>query len=212
MKRKRTILIIIVAVVVIIAAVAGVYFATNPAAWRQVQVQLALAETETSDLTASGFIEAEEVTVAPELGGRVVELLADEGDEVEAGQVLARLDATLLEAQIEMAQAALDVAEAGLAQAQAGVRPEQIRQAEAGLAQAEAARDGTYQAWQDLIAIRDNPQELDARIAQVRAQVAAAEAGLAQATALKDAAEIGDDAFQKGMEALAEAQEELEKI
>jgi multidrug resistance efflux pump len=118
----------------------------------------------------------------------------------------------LLEAQIEMAQAALDVAEAGLAQAQAGARPEQIRQAEAVLAQAEAARDGAYQAWQDLIAIRDNPQELDAQIAQVRAQVAAAEAGLAQATAMKDAAEIGDDAFQKGMEALAEAQEELEEI
>ena len=210
MKRKRIVLIIVA--VVVIAAVAGIYFATNPAVWQQVQAQLALTETETGGLTASGFIEAEEVTIAPELGGRVVELLADEGDEVEAGQVLVRLDATLLEAQIDVAQAALDVAEAGLAQAQAGARPEQIRQAEATLAQAEAARDGTYQAWQDLIAIRDDPQELDAQIAQVRAQVAAAEAGLAQATAMKDAAEIGDDAFQKGMEALAEAQEELEKI
>ena len=212
MKRKRIVPIIIIAVVVIAAAVAGIYFATNPAAWRQVQVQLALAETETSDLTASGFIEAEEVSIAPELGGRVVELLADEGDEVEAGQVLVRLDGTLLEAQIEVAQAALDVAEAGLAQARAGARPEQIRQAEAALAQAEAARDGAYQSWQDALAIRDNPQELDAQIAQARAQVAAAEAGLAQATALKDAAEIGDDAYWDGMEALAEAQEELNKI
>jgi multidrug resistance efflux pump len=42
--------------------------------------------------------------------------------------------------------------------------------------------------------------------------VAAAEAGLARTTALKDAAEIADDAFQEGMEALAEAKEELEKI
>jgi len=86
------------------------------------------------------------------------------------------------------------------------------RELEDAVAQAEAARDGAYQAWQDIIAIRDNPQELNAQIAQVRAQVAAAEAGLGQATALKDAAEIGNDAFQKGMEALAEAQEELEKI
>ncbi|MCK4316363.1 MAG: biotin/lipoyl-binding protein, partial [Anaerolineae bacterium] len=127
MKRKRIVPIIIVAVVVIIAAVAGVYFATNPVAWRQVQAQLALTETETSDLTASGFIEAEEVTIAPELGGRVVELLADEGDEVEAGQVLMRMDGTLLDAQTEVAQAALDVAQAQLAQARAGARPEQIR-------------------------------------------------------------------------------------
>ncbi len=212
MKRKRIVPIIIIAVVVIGVAVAGVYFATNPAAWEQALVQLALAEAEPGDLTASGFIEAEEVSIAPELGGRVVEMLADEGDEVEVGQVLVQLDATLLEAQRRVAQAALDVAQAGLAQAQAGARPEQIQQAEAALAQAEAAHDGAYQSWHDLIAIRDDPQELDAQISQVRAQVAAAEAGLAQATALKDAAEIAQDAFQEGMEALDEAEEELEQI
>jgi len=212
MKRKRIVPIIIIAVVVVAVAAAGIYFATNPAVWHQTLVQLELAEAEASGLTASGFIEAEEITIAPELGCRVVELLVDEGDEVEAGQVLVRLDGTLLEAQIEAAQAALDMAQAQLARARAGARLEQIRQAEAALAQAEAAHDGAYQAWQDLIAIRDNLQELDAQIVQARAQVAAAEAGLAQATALKDAAEIGDDAFQKGMEALAEAKEELEKI
>jgi len=217
MKRKRIVPIVIVAVVVIVVAVTGIYFATNPAAGQQVLEQLPAGaglrpSPETGGLMASGFIEAEEVVIAPELGGRVVELLVDEGDEVEAEQVLVQLDGTLLEAQIEVAQAALDVARAGLAQAQAGARPEQVRQAEAGLAQAEAAHDGAYQAWQDLVAIRDNPQELDAQIAQARAQVAAAEAGLAQATALKDAAEIADDAFQAGMEKLYEAKEQLQKI
>lgn len=212
MKQKRIVPIIIIAVAVIVVAAAGIYFAMNPDVWSEVMVQMELAEPEAGGLVASGFIEAEEVAVAPELGGRVVELLADEGDEVETGQVLARLDGALLEAQGEVAQAALDVAQAQLAQARAGARPEQIRQAEAALAQAEAARDGAYQAWQDLIAIRDNPQELDAQITLARAQVAAAEAGLARTIALKDAAEIADDAFQEGMEALAEAKEELEKI
>jgi len=212
MKQKQIVPIIIIAAVIIIVAAAGIYLATIPAAWQQVLVQLELAKPEVGGLTASGFIEAEEINIAPELGGRVVELLVDEGDEVEAGQVLVRLDGTLLEAQIEAAQAALDVARAGLAQALAGARPEQIRQAEATLAQAKAARDGTYQAWQDTIAIRDNPQELDAQIAQARAQVTAAEAGVAQAVALKDAAEIANDAFQEGMEKLAEAQEEISKI
>ena len=212
MKREWIVLIIIVAAVVFGVTAAGIYFATNPVVWRQVSAQLALAEPEAGGLSASGFIEAKEVAIAPELGGRVVELLVDEGDEVETGQVLVRLDGTLLEAQIEAAQAALDVAQAGLAQVRAGVRPEQIRQAEAALAQAEAARDGAYQAWQDAIAIRDNPQELNAKIAQARAQVAAAEAALAQATALKDAAEIADDAYWDAMEALEEAKEELEQI
>jgi multidrug resistance efflux pump len=197
MKRKRIVLIVIAAVVVIVVATAGIYFATSPAAWRKVLAQMELAE---------------EVSIAPELGGRVVELLVDEGDEAEAGQVLVRLDGALLEAQIEVVQATLDVAQSGLAQAVAGARPEQIRQAEATLAQAEAARDGAYQAWQDSIAIRDNPQELDAQIAQVKAQVAAAEAALAQAVALKDAAQIGQDAYDDALEALSEAKEQLEQI
>jgi len=212
MKRKRMVPIIIVAVIVMGVAAAGIYFAANPDVWNQVMVQMELTEPEAGGLVASGFIEAEEVAIASELGGRVLELLADEGEEVETGQVLVRLDGTLLEAQVGVAQAALDVAQAGLAQAQAGARPEQIRQAEAALAQAEAARDGAYQAWQDVIAIRDNPQELDAQIVQVRAQVDVAEAALAQTTALKDAAEIGHDAYWDGKEALDEAKEKLKDI
>jgi len=135
MKGKRIVSIILGAVAVFVA-VAGITFAISPATWQQVSGQVSLSKPEADGLVASGFIEAEEVTIAPELGGRVVELLVAEGDDVEAGQVLVRLDGTLLEAQIEVAQAALDVAQAGLAQARAGVRPEKIRQAEAALAQA----------------------------------------------------------------------------
>ena len=207
MKRERIVPIIIIAIVFIGVAAGGIYLAANPAILDQVLVEMELTEPETGGLTASGFIEAEEVSIAPELGGRVVELLADEGDEIEAGQVVVRLDGTLLDAQGEVAQAALDVAEAGLAQALAGARPEQIRQAEAALAQAEAARDGAYQAWQDLIVIRDNPQELEAQIVLAQSQVAAAEAALVQTTAMKDAAEIADDAFNDAMDAMWEAKE-----
>jgi HlyD family secretion protein len=184
---KRKILTgIIVGVVSVGAAVAGIYFfVLNPVS----------AQPEADDLTASGFIEAEEVAVAPELGGRVLELSVEEGDDVEAGQVLAQLDGTLLEAQIEAAQAGLDMARAELAKAQAGARPEQVRKAEANLAQAEAGRDGAYQAWQDLIALRDNPQQLDAQIAQAEAQVAIAKAALDQAVAYKAMAEIAYDEY-----------------
>jgi multidrug efflux pump subunit AcrA (membrane-fusion protein) len=212
MKREQIVPIIVIVVVLIVAAGAAIYFARNPAVLDQVMTELEIAKPEVSGLTASGFIEAEEVAISPELGGRVVELLADEGDDIETEQVLIRLDGTLLEAQIEAAQAGVDMAQAGLAQAQAGVRPEKIRQAEATLVQAEIARDGAYQAWQDLIAIRDNPQELNAQIAQARAQVAVAEAALAQATALKDAAEIARDSYWDANEALEDAKEELKDI
>ena len=212
MKRERIVPVLIIVVIVIGAVAGGVYLSTNPDALSQVMTEMDLAEPEESGLTASGFIEADEVAVAPELGGRVVELLADEGDEIEAGQVLVRLDGTLLDAQAKVAQAALDVAEAGLAQAQAGARPEQIRQAEAGLAQAEIARDGSFQAWQDLIAIRDNSQELQTRIVLAQSQVAVAEAALAQTVAYKDIAEIANDAYGDGMDAMADAKHEIQKL
>jgi multidrug resistance efflux pump len=184
---KRKILIgIVVGLAVIGAATAGIYFFV---------LKPVPTHSDAGDLVASGFIEAEEVAVAPELGGRVLELLAEEGDDVEAGQVLARLDGTLLEAQIEAAQAGLDMAQAQLAQAQAGARPEQVQKAEADLAQAQAGRDGAYQAWQDLIALRDNPQQLDAQIAQAAAQVAVAKAALDQAVAYKDMAQIAYDSY-----------------
>ncbi|HDQ71871.1 MAG TPA: HlyD family efflux transporter periplasmic adaptor subunit [Chloroflexi bacterium] len=212
MNRKRILAIGIVVLLVAGIVGAGFYFSANPAVWQDILTQVGVAKAESDGLTASGFIEAEEVTVAPELGGRVTELLIEEGEEVEAGQVLVILDSTLLDAQVEIAQAALEMTEAELAQAKAGVREERIRRAEAELAQAQAGRDGAYQAWQDLLAIRDNPQDLKVQIAQAEAQAAAAEAGLAQAVAMKDAAEIAHENFWDAKEELSEAREEIEEL
>ncbi len=196
---KKRILIIIVAAVVLLGASGGIYLGLNPAAWQQLQARLGQDEPVAETISASGFIEAEEIDIAPEIGGRIAELAVAEGDQVEPAQVLVRLDDTLIQAQLEVARAGLEVAQARLAQVRAGARPEQIRRAEAGVAQAEAARDGAYQAWQDVLAIIDNPQELNAQIVQAEAQLAEAEASLQQAVALKDAAEIGYNAFESAM-------------
>ena len=198
----------------IAAAGAGVatYLKGTPVARGALRARLGVAEPLAGDLKASGFIEAEEVSVAAELGGRVVELLVEEGDQVEAGETLLRLDGTLLDARIEAARADLDVAQARLAHVLAGAQPEEIDQLKAALAQAEAVRDGARQARQDLIAIRDNPQELDAQIAQARTAVVVAQAGLVQAIALKDAAEIAQEAYFDGQEELARTREILAQI
>jgi multidrug resistance efflux pump len=65
--------------------------------------------TSTDVLTASGFIAADQVRVAPEIGGKVVEILVAEGDSVQPGDVLLRLDDELLQAQLQQAQAAVDL-------------------------------------------------------------------------------------------------------
>lgn len=87
---------------------------------------------------ASGYVEATEVRVAPEVGGRIVELTVDEGDRVEAGAVLARLDTTDTELSKTRAQADRDQALAQLRLLQAGSRAEDIRQARAQADSAQA--------------------------------------------------------------------------
>lgn len=78
-------------------------------------------------LTASGTIEAEEVMVASELSGRVADVLVVKGDTVQAGQVLFRLDDTLLQAQRKQAQAALEAARSRLALAEAQYKTAQLQ-------------------------------------------------------------------------------------
>ena len=69
-------------------------------------------------LTASGAIEAVQVNVAPELAGKVTEVLVDEGQSVSENDPLLRLDPSLLTAQRAVASAAVDSANAALASAQ----------------------------------------------------------------------------------------------
>jgi multidrug efflux pump subunit AcrA (membrane-fusion protein) len=210
MKLQRAIPIVIIALVAIAAAAAAFYFFRNPIAWQSTLTQLEIAEPAAGGLTASGFIEAEEIDIAPQMGGRVAELLVAEGDDVEAGTLLVRLDGTLLEAQIASTRAGVAIAQAKLAQVKAGARPQQIRQAEAGLTRSEATRDGAYQAWQDARAIRDNPQELDARIATARFEVRSAEAELVAATATKDAAVIAYENYGDAKEKFGRIKDKLE--
>jgi len=86
---------------------------------------------------ATGYVEATEVRVAPEVGGRLVEVKVAEGDRVNAGDVLARIDTADTDLALRRASAERDQAEAQLALLRAGSREEDIRQA---AAQAESAQ------------------------------------------------------------------------
>ncbi len=90
---------------------------------------------------ASGYVEATEVRLAPEVGGRLIEVAVKEGDRIKAGDVVARLDDTDTAIQTQRAQAERDQAVAQLRLLQAGARAEDIRQARAQVdsAQAEVA-------------------------------------------------------------------------
>jgi multidrug resistance efflux pump len=134
-------------------------------------------------IKASGAIEGQETTISAELGGRVVEVGAVEGDRITAGQVLVRLDGAELEAQAQQAEAALAAAHSELERVTATPQPERVAQAQARVAQAEAALVAARSALTDAQAQRNQPQELDIQINRERAQLdaVAAQVDLARA-------------------------------
>jgi HlyD family secretion protein len=96
-------------------------------------------------IRVSGHVEATEVRVAPDVGGRLIELRVAEGDRVAAGDLIGRLDTRDADLQIARARADRAAAEAQLRVLQAGSRPEEIRQAQAEV-EAAAAEVGAVAA------------------------------------------------------------------
>ncbi len=86
----------------------------------------------------SGQIEATDVQIAAQVGGRLLELRVGEGDRVKAGDVLARLDTADAEIALARARADREQADAQLRLLLAGAREEDVRQAAAQLASAES--------------------------------------------------------------------------
>lgn len=137
-------------------------------------------------LTASGTIEATEITIAPELAGRVVEVLVSEGESVTAGQELIRLDGELLQTQLKQAGAALAAAQAQHAAAQAnydllqaGAHSDQIAAAEQAVRAAEAAVSG---AQAQLAQLQAGARGADIAAAEAAVAAAAAQLKVAQDT------------------------------
>ena len=87
---------------------------------------------------ASGQVDATDVQVSPEVGGRLLELHVAEGDRVTPGELIARLDTADAELALRQARAERDQADAQLRLLLAGSREQDIRQAEAQLAAARA--------------------------------------------------------------------------
>ena len=111
---------------------------------------------------ASGYVEATEVRVSAEVGGRVLEMAAEEGRRVAAGDLLARLDTADVEITRRRAVAERDQAMAHLRLLQSGARGEEIRQASA---QAESARADVAAAEAEVRAAREDLRRFDALLA-----------------------------------------------
>ncbi|RMG34288.1 MAG: HlyD family efflux transporter periplasmic adaptor subunit [Gammaproteobacteria bacterium] len=130
-----------------------------------------------SHLTLYGNVEIREARLAFNGSEHLAQILAEEGDRVKAGQVLARLDTELLQKMLEQAKAQVQARQAQLDKLLAGSRPEEIAAAqakvEASQAQARAARD-TWQRLQRLLKRKLTSAE-EVELARANAEAAAAE-------------------------------------
>ncbi|EPJ6750826.1 HlyD family efflux transporter periplasmic adaptor subunit [Acinetobacter baumannii] len=119
-------------------------------------------------LTLYGNVDIRQVSLAFEQSGRIQKLLVQEGDKVQAGQVLATLNTNALQIQAKQAQAQLKAQQEAIVKQEVGARPEEITQAKAQLASAQAELDKTnknLQRLQILVSSTDgraiSQQELD---------------------------------------------------
>jgi HlyD family secretion protein len=72
-------------------------------------------QTVVSEVMGTGTLEARiSTTISPKIAGRIGQTLADQGDRVESGQLLVRLDDDELQQQVEIARANLEAAQAAI--------------------------------------------------------------------------------------------------
>ncbi|MFA7668924.1 MAG: HlyD family efflux transporter periplasmic adaptor subunit [Burkholderiaceae bacterium] len=144
--------------------------------------------------SGNGRIEATEVDVAAKLAGRIEEVLVKEGDFVQQGQALARMQVSTLEAQLAEAQASHQEAMHGIAaaKAQIALRQSDVAAAQAVVMQRQAEMDAARQRLQRSQSLAGqgatSRQQLDddrtltlsaeAALTAARAQVVAAEAAV----------------------------------
>jgi HlyD family secretion protein len=150
-------------------------------------------------VSGNGRIEATEIDVAAKLGGRVTEIMVNEGDFVQTGQVLAQMQIDVLDAQRDEARArsrqavtAVASAEAQVvarqsdraaAQAMVGLRESELDAAHRRFARTEPlSKDGAL-SLQEFDDDRASMHGAEAAVTAAQAQVAAAQAAIKAAQA-----------------------------
>ena len=182
---------ILVVILLLAALAAAGYYAYNT---------YFVASAASGALSASGTVEAAEVLIAPELSGRVTEVRVSEGDQVNAGDVLFRLDDTLLQAQRKVAAAALDTAKAAASTAESAAATAQSQYdltLTAALAEQKATRAADWTAPAPTEFVQpgwyfEKPEQLASAQNEVTAASSALDAMRARLAVVEEKATSGD--------------------
>jgi membrane fusion protein (multidrug efflux system) len=130
--------------------------------------------------TDDAFIEGRVTPVAPQVSGRIVELRAQDNQEVSRGEVLLQIDPSDYEARLGQCQANLTAAKSRLQQAAADLQVNRARveqeRSNVTAAEAEAARaQADYKRYQSVESRAVSATQVDAASTQARSSAALAE-------------------------------------
>lgn len=156
-----------VVLVLLLAAGAGAW-------WFDLPARLGWTDQQEDQLVLYGNVDIREVQLGFRVSGRVADMAVDEGDQVAAGDVLARLDARPYQDDLRAAQAQVAAQSATLDKLVAGPRKAEVAEGRAALAEAAA----------DLA----NAQQYYERTSQLRPGGSISQADLDEAEAAKDMA------------------------
>jgi HlyD family secretion protein len=156
-----------------------------------------------STATIVGIVRATEVRLEPEMDGQLVSMEVTKGVYVRTGDVLARLSAVELTAQVVQARAALASTTANRNNVYAGVRREQIDSLKAEIAKAGARLDYVQAQLTRVRTLARQSFESQQALDQAENDAASARADVAEAKANYDAAVAGPTKEER---AIADAQ------
>ncbi|MEX2113190.1 MAG: efflux RND transporter periplasmic adaptor subunit [Pirellulales bacterium] len=151
-------------------------------------------EADSDELALYGNIDLRQVDLAFNNNQRIVEVLVEEGDRVERGQVVARLDTNRLQPQVLQADAQVAAQRQVVERLHNGTRPEEIDQARANLRSAEADAANARVRYDRLKSVADASQRgavSEQDIDNAQATLLVADAQVEVARAAFDLAEVG---------------------
>ncbi|MDR7433510.1 MAG: efflux RND transporter periplasmic adaptor subunit [Armatimonadota bacterium] len=161
---------ILLLVAIATLAVVGIVWATGGIGLRRDLKEVTVVEptvgTITEIVSTTGTVASRSAELSAKIPGRIVEVRVQEGDTVEPGMVLLRLDDRDLRSQLDQAMAALVVSRRQLEQARAAVEA-----ARSNLARAEAAALAARAQYKQVLA-GPRPEEVRAAEASVEASKA----------------------------------------
>lgn len=172
MKRKQKGILAII--LVLLAGIAIYAYQQHEAAVKRAAAQ---------QLTLSGNVDVREVTLSFRESDRIKEILVEEGDTVEEGQVLARLDTDELKIDLRKTKAQIAAQESAVEKLHNGTRAEEIEQARQKLKAAQAAASNAQGIYERRQAVYDSVQgisEQDLDNARSQAEAKQAEVDAAQ--------------------------------